>query len=49
MNQRLERSGEAIEEPLQLFIGEATVIDRSANLEEIIIWKHRARLVLTRL
>ena len=49
MNQQVARSREEATEPLQLFIGEATAVDRSPNSEEVIIWEHRARLVQTRL
>jgi hypothetical protein len=42
-NQHVARSGDATE-PLQLFIGEATTVDRSPNAEADIIWEHRAKL-----
>ena len=46
MDQHVARIGE-VTEPLQLFIGEATAVDKSPNSEEVIIWEHRTRLVQT--
>ena len=47
--QHVARRGDATE-PLQLFIGEATTVDRRPNAAaDIIIWEHRARLAQTRL
>jgi hypothetical protein len=47
-NQHVARRGDATE-PLQLFIGEATTVDRRPNAAADIIWEHRARLAQTRL
>ena len=47
-NQHVARRGDATE-PLQIFIGEATTVDRRPNAEADIIWEHRARLAQTQL
>ena len=48
MNQLVARSSGEVTKPLQFFTGETTSVHRSPNLEEIIIWEHREKLVQTR-